>query len=223
MKQLTGEDGCVLQRQLPRFVDDFVSYELFFSEQQKERLFIWYDLLHKWQKKINLISPKTINEVWRRHFMDALQLGLYLSVKKTCEYVDLGSGAGFPGLAIALFADENMVLVESDQRKSSFLRAVVREWGAQDQIVVLNKRIENLKEKKFDVVSARALAPLNQLLYYALPLLKKQSFCLFLKGKAWESEVKEAQQGWCFDYEVQESLSDSKAMILKIMNVKEKV
>lgn len=212
-----------MQEKLPSFVDDFVSQKLYFDEKQKEKLVIWHDLLHKWQKKINLISPKTVDESWHRHFMDSLQLGLYLPVEENMAYGDIGSGAGFPGLAIALISKEPMLLIESDQKKCSFLRSVIREWGEQDRITIANERIEKLTDIKLDVVSARALASLHQLFLYSLPLLKDKAYALFLKGENWENEIKEAQENWFFDYEAKPSLSHEKAMILKVTNIKEKV
>ncbi len=215
------KEVCVLQKELPKFIDDFVQLRLSFEQEQREKLFIWHELLCKWQKKINLISPKTVNEAWQRHFMDSLQLGLYLP-KEGGDYADLGSGAGFPGLAIALISKKPMMLIESDQKKSSFLRNVIRNWGDGQQITVKTERIENVREK-FDVVSARALAPLSQLLSYGFPLLKPQACCLFLKGEAWQDEIAEAQKKWVFAHETQASLSNEKSVILKIWDIKEKI
>ncbi len=212
-----------MQSDLPKIIDEFVTYKLNFDEQKKEKLIIWHDLLHKWQKKINLVSPQTMDRLWERHFMDSLQLGLYLSYKNNFNGGDLGSGAGFPGLALSLLGEGKITLMESDQRKSSFLRAVIREWGDQERIEVYNARIENRIETKFDIISARALAPLYQLLSYSLPLLNEQAYCLFLKGENYEKEILEAQKNWLFEYETYQSLTDKKAMILKIRNIKEKL
>ncbi len=204
-------------------MDEFVTQKLSFDEKQKEKLVIWYELLHKWQKKINLISPKTIDESWHRHFMDSLQLALYLPDGGNLSYGDIGSGAGFPGLAVALASKQPMMLIESDQKKCSFLRSVIREWENQSQIVVANERIEKLVNMQLDVVSARALAPLEQLLSYSFSLLKHNAIGLFLKGENWENEIEDAQKKWDFDCEAYQSLSHEKSMILKIRNIKEKV
>lgn len=204
-------------------MDEFVTQKLSFDEKQKEKLVVWYELLHKWQKKINLISSKTIDESWHRHFMDSLQLALYLPDGENLSYGDIGSGAGFPGLAIALASKQPMMLIESDQKKCSFLRSVIREWENQGRIIVANERIEKLVNIQFDVVSARALAPLEQLLSYSFPLLKHNAMGLFLKGENWENEIEDAQKKWDFDCEAYQSLSHEKSMILKIRNIKEKV
>lgn len=207
---------------IPENILAYCQTELNFTPDKVEKLQIWHDLLLKWQAKINLISPKTIGDVWQRHFWDSLQIGTYLPASQKDEvFADFGSGAGFPGLAIALHTQAQMQLIESDQRKAIFLSEVIRAWDESERIKVINQRIENLGEKKFDCISARALADLNQLLIWAAPYLNANTHCVFLKGKNWQAEVKDAQKNWDFDLQTYPSITDDYAMILKLTHIKE--
>lgn len=186
------------------------------SRETMDRLKIYKSLLEAWQQKINLVSSSTLPHLWERHFEDSLQLLSHLP-DGDCSLIDLGSGAGFPGLVLALTRPENLkvTLVESDLRKSLFLENVSRETKV--GVTVLTERIESLAGKiKGDVITARALAPLSELLTYASPLMKKDSLGLFLKGKDAEKEIEEAQKKWEFDLEIFPSLTDSKGHLLKI-------
>jgi len=186
------------------------------SRETMDRLKIYQGLLEIWQQKINLVSASTLPHLWERHFEDSFQLLSHLP-DGDCSLIDLGSGAGFPGLVLALsrLEDLKVILVESDLRKSLFLENVSRETKV--NVTVLTERIESLEGKiKGDVITARALAPLSELLNYASPLMKKYSSCLFLKGKDAEKEIEEAQKKWEFDLEIFPSLTDSKGHLLKI-------
>ncbi|MBS0271334.1 MAG: 16S rRNA (guanine(527)-N(7))-methyltransferase RsmG [Proteobacteria bacterium] len=185
-----------------------------------EKLKIYQALLEKWQKKINLVAPSTTPHLWERHFKDSLQLISHLPQVHS-SLLDLGSGAGFPGLVLAISQCHNLsvTLIESDVKKCLFLENVSRETNI--PVVVINERIENLEGKlKGDIITARGLAPLSLLINYALPLMKPESFCLFLKGKEYESEINEAKKKWEFELEIFESLTDSRARILKLTHPK---
>lgn len=182
-------------------------------------LHVYEALLEKWQKKINLVSSSTLSHLWERHFEDSLQLLPYLpKVKSTL--IDLGSGAGFPGLVLAICKKETLevTLVESDLRKCLFLENVSRETFSYPKI--LRSRIESLTGLKADVITARALASLPHLLEYAYPLMKTTSFCLFLKGKEVEKEIEMAKKKWEFCLEMFPSLTDSEGRLLKISHLK---
>lgn len=176
---------------------------------------IYGGLLEKWQTKINLISSSTIPDMWRRHFSDSWQLLSHLPVEKT-TLLDLGSGAGFPGLVLALARPQTLdvTLLESDLRKCFFLENVSRETFVPVKVVCA--RIESLLEPKSRVITARALAALDPLLAYAFPLLEKGGFCLFLKGKGFEEEVEIARKRWDFCLEIFPSLTEGEGRILKI-------
>lgn len=162
--------------------------------EKREKLQIYADLLLRWQSKINLVGPSTIGDIWNRHFEDSFQLlGLAGNWRR---WIDLGSGAGFPGLVIAIVDSEGgeVHLVESDRRKAAFLREVSRETSTPIKIHV--GRIESVlpplcEAFHFDVISARALAPLARLIDYSWPALEKGALGLFLKGKALSAELTE--------------------------------
>lgn len=190
------------------------------SRETFEKLKVYQRTLEAWQKRLNLVSSLTLSNVWERHFKDSLQILPYLPSSKS-KLVDLGSGAGFPGLVLAISRPDflNVTLIESDLKKCVFLENVSRETNT--PITVLNERIEALKNSlKFDIVTARGLAPLSFLIEYAFPLMDVNSFCLFLKGKEFESEIEDSQKKWDFNLEIFPSLTDSRGRILKITNPK---
>jgi len=177
-------------------------------------------LLVKWQKRINLIGPATLNDVWRRHFLDSAQLA-NLVPEAACRWVDLGSGAGFPGLVIALLLRArpglNIHLIESDGRKSAFLRTVIRALDL--PATVHSQRIEVLAPLEADVVTARALAPLDRLLPLAVRHRAENGQILLLKGQDVEKELTEASKSWIIVEDRLQSLSDPSGVILQIKEV----
>ncbi len=147
-------------------------------------------LLEKWQPRINLVSPATLTEIWHRHILDSAQLLPYLpvvSVHQRCQILDIGSGAGFPGLVLAILGAGDVQLVESDQRKAVFLQTVIRELGLTAR--VSNQRIETLPACQPDVITARALAALPKLISLITPQLHNGLTCLFLKGASVDEEL----------------------------------
>jgi 16S rRNA (guanine527-N7)-methyltransferase len=176
-------------------------------------------LLLKWQRTTNLIAPSTLAEVWTRHVADSLQL---LTIAPDARaWVDLGSGGGFPGLVLACaMADHpgaKIELVESNQKKSAFLREAARVLGV--PAIVHARRIEDFVSapvQSFDVVTARALAPLDKLLGYASPLLKTGAIGLFPKGQDVEAELTAASKSWIMDAELVPSVTDPQARIVVV-------
>lgn len=188
------------------------------SRETFERLRIFADLLTKWNPHINLVSRATVDDLWRRHFKDSAQL-LRLCDHSTDHWVDLGSGGGFPGLVIAAMQDEpagpdRVTLIESDTRKATFIRTVIREAGLGAEVIA--KRIEDAPEQNADIISARALAPLEALLGLAFRHFGTDAICLFPKGEKWRDELNAAHARWSFDYEAIKSETDDNAVILKI-------
>ncbi len=190
------------------------------SRETMDRLICYEALLHRWQKAVNLVSSKTLDSVWMRHFADSAQL-LRL-VPTRYAWLDMGSGAGFPGLVIAILAAGQpgftMQLVESDTRKCAFLRDVARQTSA--PVEIHNARVESaasqLKVGSVDVVTARALAPLGKLLGLAAPYLDADTVGLFPKGRDATQEVETATKVWRFRCELIESLSDHNGRIAVI-------
>jgi 16S rRNA (guanine527-N7)-methyltransferase len=175
------------------------------------------ELLAEWNQRFNLVAPSTIPHIWSRHFLDSCQL-LPLIPETHRILVDLGSGAGFPGLVLAILGVSEVHLVESTGKKAEFLRLVAKTLGL--NAVIHQSRAENLRGLKADIITARALAPLNELLPLAVPLMKKDSLCLFLKGQKAEAELTEAKKSWMFDCTRTQSLSDSSGTILAIRNIR---
>lgn len=166
------------------------------SRETFHKLELYHQLLLKWQKKINLVSPTTISNAWERHFFDSVQL-FYLLSDEDKTIFDLGSGAGFPGLVLSIMGKSGISLIEVDQKKCSFLFEVIRQTFSNAKII--NQRIEKVNfDKKANVITSRACASLNELLNYSYPLLSLNGRCLFLKGKDWEKEIEEAQRKWMF-------------------------
>lgn len=179
------------------------------------------ELLVKWNKTINLVSKSTLDGLWARHILDSAQV--WARRPESVEnWVDLGSGGGFPALVLAAIAKHEAPvlefhMIESDARKCAFLRNVSRETSL--KTTVHTCRIESAPDIKADVVSARALASVDKLLEMSGNFLKQDAFCLFLKGQGCAIEVKNAQESWRFESETTESISDSAGEILKIWNI----
>lgn len=191
------------------------------SRETNERLGIYAELLRIWNPKINLVAHSTLDDIWSRHFADSVQL-LDLAPPLFDHWADLGSGGGFPGLVVAIHAQDRnekprVTLVESDGRKAAFLRTVLRETGV--TATVLTKRVEAVPPLGASVVSARALAPLNKLLAYTCRHLTKGGVALLPKGQNWEKEMREAQSTWQFSYRVTKSVLQEESVILSITGV----
>jgi len=190
-------------------------------------------LLRRWQKTVNLVATSTLGSTWHRHFADSAQLVALAPAART--WVDLGSGAGFPGLVVAiLLADKpgadaaRVSLIESDTRKCAFLREVVRQTAISGRIAVdiLSTRIENVATQaslpKPDVVMARALAPLDKLLALAAPLSPPPTVGLYLKGKDAAAEVDAARTAWTFEAELIPSLTELEARVVVVRQLEAK-
>ncbi len=187
------------------------------SRETLEQLEIYADLLTTWNKRINLVSPKSLDQLWTRHFLDSAQLLRLDSDAK--HWVDLGSGGGFPGAVVAIMAGTEMKtsLIEADQRKATFLRALARETTGFE---VIASRVEDVDAQNADVVSARALAPLPLLLNYVSQHLRAGGRAILPKGKKAQSEIREALEHWRFDCETHPSETDSEAVVLTIGDIK---
>ena len=178
-------------------------------------------MLRKWNPAINLVAPATLNDVWTRHVADSVQL-FDLRGDRCRHWLDLGSGAGFPGFVVACLAverapDMRVTLVESDHRKAEFLRSVSRETGV--SVTVRDSRIESLPPLEADVVSARALAPLPALCAYAARHLVPTGLALFLKGARAEEEVHAARIDWHFNLLSRSSITEPAASVLVLTDL----
>ncbi|MCJ8310597.1 MAG: 16S rRNA (guanine(527)-N(7))-methyltransferase RsmG, partial [Hyphomicrobiales bacterium] len=193
------------------------------SRETEQRLTVFHDLLLQWQARINLIAPSTIQQIWSRHIADSLQV--FDSLEGADEIVDIGSGAGLPGMIIAILLAENgsgrVHLVESNGKKCAFLNAAIRQIGLRDlgvDITIVNDRIENALPKiaRPKVVTARALASLNDLLRLTEPYLANGTIGVFPKGRDHVAEIADAQRHWDFEYAIVPSRLEDGSVVLKI-------
>lgn len=188
------------------------------SRETFARLQMYHDILLRWSKIKNLIAQNTMDQIWTRHFLDSLQLRSL--IPKAMTVVDLGSGAGFPGLVLAIQMMENqgtsVHLIESDNRKAAFLREVIRDIGA--PAIVHNGRIEDVLQTLPipDVVTARALAPLTKLVSLSESLVSAGAVGVFMKGQDFQSELTLAEASCRFSFSRVRSITDSSAAIILV-------
>lgn len=191
------------------------------SRETLERMHVLEQLILRWTRKINLIAPSSMENAWRRHLLDSAQLWA-LAPTDANRWIDLGSGAGLPGLVLATIAaekapDATFVLVEADQRKAAFLRHAGGALGIAVKVVA--KRIEDVPSEPYDVVTARALAPLPRLLDWVHRFVGERTVALLPKGARVDSELTEARRHWHIRCERVPSLTDPEATILQILEL----
>ena len=185
------------------------------SRETIDKFQLYLTLLEKWQRRINLVANSTLADAWQRHILDSGQLAAYYPPKAR-QILDVGSGAGFPGLVLAIMGGVTVDLVESDQRKAVFLSTVIRELGLAAK--VHNQRIETMANLRPDVITARALAPVPKLLNLIKTQLHSDGVCLFLKGALVEDELTNLQSYSTMVATTHSSLSDSTGVVLELKN-----
>ena len=178
-------------------------------------------LLSKWNEKINLVSKNTLVDIWERHFLDSGQIIKHVEASGK-RWVDVGSGAGFPGLVVALLLrdrkiDCDLVLVEKNSKKGFFLNEVIRKFNL--SVEVVNDNIDNLEPLNADILTARAFSELNNLIEIAFRHRKKEGICLFLKGENYRIELDKTLNYWFFDYDIVDSLSSSSGKIIRVKKI----
>lgn len=181
-----------------------------------DRLTIYVDLLRRWNQTVNLVSRRDEMSLWGRHVEDSFDLAA--AIPSDFEgAIDIGSGAGFPGLILAIATNRPFELIESDQRKAAFLREAARATSA--TVTVHATRIELANLSPVKLITARALAPLDVLLGYAFPLLSAGGICLFPKGRSASLELSQACTKWKMRVDRLPSKTDPEASILRISEV----
>jgi 16S rRNA (guanine527-N7)-methyltransferase len=187
------------------------------SRETSERLDTVILTLDAWRKRSNLIGPREWPQIWSRHVADSYQILPH--IPETANCVDLGSGAGFPGLVISAARPKGHVtMMESVGKKCAFLRAAIEAAGLNAS--VYQGRIEAAPPSDADIVTARAFAPLPKLLEYAWPWMKNGAMGVFLKGERWNEELTDARQSWNFAYEAIPSRTGGSGVILIVRELK---
>jgi len=186
------------------------------SRETLARLEAYAELLTRWSARINLVGRDTLPDLWRRHILDSAQL--YRFVPGSAQsLIDLGSGAGLPGLILAILGIPGAELVEADSRKAAFLREAARVTGA--EVAIRSCRIQAMPPHPVDVITARACAPLDRLVDMAAPFLAPDTVCLFPKGERHNEELTLARKAWTMDASVEQSLSDRRGVVLRLQQV----
>jgi len=188
------------------------------SRETLDRLETYAVLLTKWQKAINLVGPTTVDALWVRHILDSAQL-LPLLPPGAPSLADLGSGAGLPGLILAAFRPTlALTLIESDARKAAFLGEAARAMALPQMPKIVIARIETAPPAQAEIVTARALAPLEVLLGYAERHRARTdtAICLFHKGRGWQAELTQAERVWTIRAQTQPSQTDRDSVLLRI-------
>jgi 16S rRNA (guanine527-N7)-methyltransferase len=199
-----------------RFVREMRELGVDVSRETRDQLETLVNTLARWQKAINLVGRTTVEDVWTRHVLDSAQLEPLIP-PEAATLADLGSGAGFPGLVLAaLRPDLEVTLIEADARKAAFLGEAGRRMGLKKPPRIVIGRIERVPPAKADVVTARALAPLGQLLDWASRHRTDTAICLFHKGKGWQDELTGAMKDWDIACQPLTSVTDRDAVILRI-------
>jgi 16S rRNA (guanine527-N7)-methyltransferase len=186
------------------------------SRETLARLEAYAELLVRWSARINLIGRDTIADLWRRHILDSAQLQTFLPAAAS-TLIDLGSGAGLPGLVLAILGARGVELVEADSRKSAFLREAAR--IAEVTVTIRPCRIQAVQPHPVDVITARALAPLDRLLGLAEPFMGPVSECLLLKGERVEGELTLAREHWTMIASLHQSRSDPRGVVLRLQRI----
>lgn len=192
------------------------------SRETHEKLVVHLALVSKWNRAINLVSASSLLDGWNRHVLDSAQLVLATD-KLAGRWLDIGSGAGFPGLVVSIMLDEinpaaRVTLVESDRRKATFLLEAIRLLDLKAD--VLCGRIEHQTPLNAAVVSARAFAPLSKLLDDAQPHIVEGGVGVFLKGQSYQDEISTAMKRWIFDCDVRPSRTDDSSVVLRLQKVR---
>jgi 16S rRNA (guanine527-N7)-methyltransferase len=183
------------------------------SRETLDKCAAYLALLEKWQKSVNLVACKTLDIAWQRHILDSGQLARYLP--DGCKVIlDVGSGAGFPGLVLSIMQDATVHLVESDHKKTVFLQTVIRELGL--TATVHNERIESLPALAPDVITARAFAPLGKAIGLMAPHMAPHTVLLLLKGRNVEEELTEMPDYPIMSAVTYPSLSDPEGVVLQL-------
>ena len=187
--------------------------------QQEKNLQNYLDELVKNNSHTNLVGKTTLIEPWRTHILDSLQLLPFIE-NKTSSILDMGSGAGLPGIVLAIAGYSNVTLVDSNGKKINFLQQISQKLNLKINIIL--NRLEKINNYKFDIITSRALSSLDKLLSYSQNFIKTNTVLIFLKGKTVNDEIITAKKKWSFSFEIYSSESDIRGCVLIITKLKKK-
>ena len=190
-------------------IQSFVSREVY------QKLIEYHDLLLKWNSAINLVSSDSIHEILQRHILDSIQLLKFIE-DKDISIIDIGSGAGLPGIILSVCGIKKVTLVESDSRKAAFLLQASK--ISSGEIEIINDRIENITGLECNIVSSRALADLNEIFELSRNIEIADKYLLH-KGESYKKEISDARKHWLFNVKVHDSITSNQGKILEIINV----
>ena len=193
--------------------------EFVLNQTQVDKIDYYLSSIIKHNKHTNLVGKSTIENIWDRHVLDCLQLTKHITNKKL-KILDLGTGAGLPGVLLSIVGYQRVLMIDSVKKKTDFVRQIIKELSLTAKIQ--NKRIENPPTSQHDIVVSRALAPLVKLLTYARMYSNKNTTSLFLKGRNASSEIDMASKVYFFEFEKIKSLSSDEGCVLKINNIRNK-
>ena len=186
------------------------------TKTQKQALDKFTNILKEKNKLTNLVGGSTLINPWRSHILDSLQILSFIKNKEQ-SILDMGTGAGLPGIILSILGYKKITLVDSNGKKIKFLNQIKETMGLNVDIIL--NRLENLNNIKFDIITSRALAKLDKLIFYSQKFLKKNTVLIFLKGKTVNDELKEASKKWKFQYEKHQSLSDPRGCVLILKKI----
>ena len=193
-----------------------------FKKEIIRKLKAYENLLKEWQNKFNLISNNSLNHIWSRHILDSAQLFRLLPKQNMNQITyDIGTGAGFPGVVLAILGRTDIVLCDSNNKKCNFLQEVKNKLNL--NVIIDNIRAEELPLKSANIVLARAVAPLEKLISLSWPLLKKNGIAIFPKGKNWNRELISAQKYFFFEYDLVKSITSDVSYIIIIKRIEKKI
>lgn len=194
------------------------------SRETMNRLKAYEASLHEWQNRMNLVSKNSLENAWKRHFLDSMQIFSFLPTEGVVY--DFGSGAGFPGMVLAIMANEKtpylkFKLVESIKKKTLYLNEVKKISGLSN-VEIVNNRIEDIPAEPATAITSRAMASLTSLLGYAQKFCTSKTKCIFLKGKSYRDEIEEAKKLWKFNLEVLPNQESDEGVILIVKDIKKR-
>ena len=187
------------------------------SRDQVKNIEFFLKKITNYNTHTNLVGKSTLENFWDRHVVDCLQISDHIKDKQL-KILDLGTGAGLPGVLLSIIGYKNILMVDSVGKKTDFVKTIIKDLSLLARIQ--NKRVESVSAGSQDIITSRALAPLSKLLTYSLIHSKKNTTSLFLKGRSVNNEIEIAKENFFFDFKIFKSISSGEGCVLQIKNIK---